>query len=723
MPSTRDPNDVVNPGPGKVPAGTVSASALLFVPGGGGGGGLAALLAHITDPTDAHMAGAIGIPAVDPVTGEPLLASAGGPIDGESVLDFLAAVKDLYPLYPDRLGFNAPGTPNNGQPTWTTLVEGGAFARGATVVPTHHVYPAGQTTLTCGGILAPADRGVLAIYRNTTDGNYYNPGTTTLVGALWLGSNPAPAGIPSAAFVEASRPGQQVDHVASLVGLDVINLSIRLPYLKDYSGYAGVYANYADNFLRYQLGTFSFNRPLILGAAGSFLLVHWKSSFATSLAAIQAVNLTALTLVAANVYSALPSPTATDFDAGDIYTINRHNTYRDAQSAVVPALASWATSVNGSPATTFLSGVVHYSGPGLSWTVDIRADNLFADSFYLGSVLVPTPNIPAGFNTTYPPMRMDWADFGGTETDVLYDQLRPTGGALYSIAAAPQPADQAQYTNGSLSVASPVAYTRDNAGFSRMTVELSKPHQPLNPSTDSKAFLFNSYPQTGLSTASTATFETFVDEKYRYVSTAAFPPPTATLIPGFFNDYNSGTVLVASGPDLQVIGGRLFYPQTNYGAAGFFPVGQPNYAAVLAADPANHIRAYIRAFNTGLARNTGKVRLRNLAASAFESTGPFTGDPVIDHPGGAIVEVKVPGVTGWLDLGRAKGDPDLLTTDGHGCQVALEVSGSDVIVTYDTTSMTGDNGVGEFPLFFRVRYIKGAGTALRLSEVEWLPPV
>jgi len=57
MPSTRDPVVVVQPGPGRLPANTVPANALIFPPGGGSG---AALTAHITDPVDAHMASAIG---------------------------------------------------------------------------------------------------------------------------------------------------------------------------------------------------------------------------------------------------------------------------------------------------------------------------------------------------------------------------------------------------------------------------------------------------------------------------------------------------------------------------------------------------------------------------------------------------------------------------------------------------------------------------------------
>ena len=56
MPSTKDPVSTVQPGPGHLPEGTVSASSLDFNPGLGP---LAALQAHITNPTGAHAASAI----------------------------------------------------------------------------------------------------------------------------------------------------------------------------------------------------------------------------------------------------------------------------------------------------------------------------------------------------------------------------------------------------------------------------------------------------------------------------------------------------------------------------------------------------------------------------------------------------------------------------------------------------------------------------------------
>jgi len=58
MPSNKNPITVIQPGPGRLPSSTVSASALIFP--GGGSNSLAALNAHITDPVDAHDGSAIG---------------------------------------------------------------------------------------------------------------------------------------------------------------------------------------------------------------------------------------------------------------------------------------------------------------------------------------------------------------------------------------------------------------------------------------------------------------------------------------------------------------------------------------------------------------------------------------------------------------------------------------------------------------------------------------
>lgn len=74
MPSNRDPVAVVQPGPGRLPANTVPANALIFPPGGSSD---AALQAHITDPVDAHMASAIGQTGYAAVNATWVQAAAG----------------------------------------------------------------------------------------------------------------------------------------------------------------------------------------------------------------------------------------------------------------------------------------------------------------------------------------------------------------------------------------------------------------------------------------------------------------------------------------------------------------------------------------------------------------------------------------------------------------------------------------------------------------------
>jgi hypothetical protein len=68
------------------------------------------------------------------------------------------------------------------------------------------------------------------------------------------------------------------------------------------------------------------------------------------------------------------------------------------------------------------------------------------------------------------------------------------------------------------------------------------------------------------------------------------------------------------------------------------------------------------------------------------------------------------------------GDPGLATTDFYGCSTGVTISGSDILVTFNTTSFTANNSFGEFPLFVRVTMLNSAaGRALRLDELAWAP--
>lgn len=718
MPSNRDPIGLVNPGPGRLSAGVVNASSLTF-PGGGGGGDL---LAHINDPVDAHMAHAIGIDPTYPPTGEPLLQTAGGVIPGESVLDFIAVAKDLFPQPPDPIGIDTV-SPNSGLPDWGNLQtqRTGGWSNGSNVVFSHYLEPVGSTTYAVNGVVYPADHGVMALYYST-DGDFFNAGTTTLISALWLGSTiTAPGGIPSADFDTALRTGAQPDYVATNVGLDQISLTWRLPYLEDYSGFPGApYAAYNIDFFSYQLATYAINpQAVAAGSAGSWLLVQWKESFAVSLAAIQPANLTLATLVSLNVTSA--TPIGGNFNTGNVATVNRRYVFRDTDSAAAPTGNLWTTAQNGVPTTVFLSGVQFYSGAGLTWDVNLKVNGLFNNSYLTGSVA--NANIATGFESTSDPIRVNFSDFGGTFQRVPYYDLRENGiPGNYSPVNAPQIADVAEYINAALAIVSPSSASPTD-GYGLLRGELRDAFNAVVNFNDTLRYLFNSYPQSGGSTAATDVLETFADEKYRYVSTFTASSPAVPILPSGGDDFDSTTVLVATGPDLQVVGHQLVYPHDDFSAASYRPVAQPDYAAVLAGDAASHIRRYVRAFDTGIARNTGKLRIRGLTFTSWSSPGAYTGNEVTDHTGGAIVQIKVPGSTGWLDLGRPKGDPDLLTTDFRGCRTALSGSGTDFTATYDTTAFTANNGSGQFLLFVRVSLIKnGTGQTLAFDDITWLTP-
>jgi len=109
--------------------------------------------------------------------------------------------------------------------------------------------------------------------------------------------------------------------------------------------------------------------------------------------------------------------------------------------------------------------------------------------------------------------------------------------------------------------------------------------------------------------------------------------------------------------------GMLVYPKTDY-TAGYDPVGA-DYS-VLVND-----RVYIRAFDAGDANagaSTVKFRLWGLGIPDFKY------DPFFAPGGeGIAITVKIPGLTTWMDAGRADGSGPSkqdITLDGAGCLVS-----------------------------------------------------
>jgi len=667
------------------------------------------------------MSGAIGIPELNPITSQPILSSAGGPYDGESVFDALAQLADLLPVRPDKIGFNGV-VPNSGVPNWTagltfggggTAIHGGWTDGGGTGIVTKYIAPVGEIGVHgIGGMVYPADRGVLAVYV-TTNADFFNAAQTTLIGALWLGVNPPPAGIPGAAFNEAVRPVGQANYTATGVGLDKISLTARLPYLANYPG--GEYTAFTVNFSAYQLAKYLFNITLAAGDNDSYLLVHWKESYATTLASIQPANLTALTLVANNCYSAVPS-NPTQYEE-----VNRKNIFVDSDSATGATPVSITTTPGGNLTTGRVSGIDFYSSTALTFNILATANNLFANAYRTNAVA--SVSVPAGFTSATDPVQVDMSDFGGSLTGYpLYDAGTPhifnnVGPTPFSLVSPPVPATVARYSHAT----EPISFVAlANPVFPYAAVRLLWYPTFGAPATQtaSDQYLFNSIGNANNS----GTLEPFNSEQYRYVSNYAAGVAAVPIIPAGPNIYASATQLVSNDGNLQVHQGRLIYPTYNHSAAPWQPqtVGG-DYAAVLAGDGANHLRRYVRAFNTGIARNTGQLRITGLAFSTFDAgLNPIDPAEITDHPGGAIVQIKVPGATGWLDLGRADGVPDLTKAlDFRGCRTGIAGD----VYSFDTGAFTSDNGSGAFLLFVRVTFIKnGAGQLLSVQEIEWLPP-
>lgn len=769
MPSTKDPNLVVNPGPGRLPEGSVTASSLTFVSGGGSDAGL---MAHITDPVDAHMASAIGIPEYDPLTGYPLLSTVPeDPLkdfvfDGESVLDALRMLRELMPPRPNRIGWAETNTPNSGAPSWGVLepydVGGnatiGAWTDGTNLFrPSRAIVDNGTSSAVLSGMVFPADRGVLAIYHNT-DGTFAT-GTTTLVGALYLGTSPPPTGLAGAGFVEANRNATQTNYTPAGTGVDKITLTDRIGYKKDYAAW-GIYPydDYASDFNAYQLATYAITLPVSTGDAGSYLIVHWREQYASSLTAISTFN--EADVVNANCYSITPEgvlvPSGeTKWDTAWVKHVAKRNIYRDPSAALF-ILSPTITQSAIAGTTTTLSGVPHYTGD-LTSTLQWSVSNLFSRNYYNTGVTANPPDVPPDFLSIDAPLAISFADFGAsTKLVKAYTDLKDGGGNFFNATTnVPLAADSATlgplaavaipYTVGEYGVG-PELLSPGGANTMTSAAQVQFELNGLVPGgTPTTKIVFNSYPQTGGSTVSTETLEKFLDEKYRIdwahlpsLATSDALPPTGAA------DYNSSLVLAANsaGPQttakqsLQVVGGRLQYPRFDFSAAPYTPTG-PNYNALFLGDVQYTQRTYARAFNTGMPRSTGRLRIKGLAFNAFKATGAVVGSAgnFSDHAGRAVITLKIPGATGFLDLGRFKGDPDLnYSADWRGCLTGITTGGSEGdIYEFDMTGLTTDNGAGKFLLYVAVVFVKDspAGTSVGTSaipnifvdEIEWLPPL
>ena len=188
--------------------------------------------------------------------------------------------------------------------------------------------------------------------------------------------------------------------------------------------------------------------------------------------------------------------------------------------------------------------------------------------------------------------------------------------------------------------------------------------------------------------------------------------------------------------------GMLIYPQIDY-SLGFRPsvvdgdttTPQPDYSGVITPERV-YIRVFDAAYSTDVTPEPGVIsqnlltfRIDGLELGDFGYLPPGPGSPWI------AIEVKIPGLTTWMDMGRPDGggpskqDP---LADGAGCQVigsSMTFNGRDAVTgtvyaqvrvnvgpAVNVFANTGAVAIGGVaPVMVRVR-IKAAGSVLNFAQ-------
>ena len=161
------------------------------------------------------------------------------------------------------------------------------------------------------------------------------------------------------------------------------------------------------------------------------------------------------------------------------------------------------------------------------------------------------------------------------------------------------------------------------------------------PRESNRNMLVNSYSQ-----QSSDLIEKFLDEKYR------MPDGNYDTIPGAIIDLWTSANVISNG-NAQVAG-SLIYPVTDY-SSGYTPnAGQPNFSTGFTGD-----QMYLRAFlDPGNPHNSGILEIAGLVLADIEAAGDVK------------VEIKLPGKTGWLDLGAPYDAGTFQGNDGDGCRIS-----------------------------------------------------
>ena len=160
---------------------------------------------------------------------------------------------------------------------------------------------------------------------------------------------------------------------------------------------------------------------------------------------------------------------------------------------------------------------------------------------------------------------------------------------------------------------------------------------------------------------STDLVESFKDEQYRLPLGDYLTPPTART-----GQWNSEAPLVNG--NAIIYDGKLQYPSIDY--ASYKPAQSVNYSSF------SGNQQYIRAFYKRVPRNSGTLTI----------TGPTMQEILL---GGCVIDIKLPGQTGWLSLNKRYDVAEFTGADGDGCLLSY----TDGTYTYSSgTFSTANSG-------------------------------
>lgn len=195
---------------------------------------------------------------------------------------------------------------------------------------------------------------------------------------------------------------------------------------------------------------------------------------------------------------------------------------------------------------------------------------------------------------------------------------------------------------------------------------------------------------------STTVYEYFDDENYRVPDTIDFDCADYTLT-GLW----TSTAALTDG-DAQVWNGVLQFPSIDF-TAGYLPTGQTaDYSGFTTAG-----QTYYRAFyeDGGTPHSEGQIELGNIGSADVAA---------VSATGNVHVEIKLPGETGWLDLGKPYDGGTFSGSDGDGCRSSQ--TGDDWYWTVGATASTTNSGDR---YYIKITLYTTSVTLTQVRELGW----